>query len=124
MNAKIIMVLRIVLGLAYLVFGANFFLHFLPMPPMAGDPGVFMGVMFKSGWLTFVKVLEILAGISLLSNQYSRLSAIIIMPITINIFLFHLLVAGNPVMGIIMVLINAAILYGYKEDFKGVLKKS
>jgi len=25
------------LALVYLVFGANFFLHFIAMPPMAGD---------------------------------------------------------------------------------------
>ena len=52
------------LGLVFIVFGANFFLHFIPIPkPPEGSPAaMFMGGMFVSGMLAFVKVLEILGG--------------------------------------------------------------
>ena len=34
-----ILVSRLLLGLIFLVFGANHIVPFLPMPPMAGDAG-------------------------------------------------------------------------------------
>jgi uncharacterized membrane protein YphA (DoxX/SURF4 family) len=43
MNAKLIMALRLLLGLILLVMGSNKFFHFLPMPPMEGPPADFMG---------------------------------------------------------------------------------
>jgi putative oxidoreductase len=124
MNTKVLLGLRILLGLLYTVFGFNFFFHFIPAPPPSGEVGTLMGIMFTSGWLTVVKVIEIIGGISLLTNQYSRLSAIILMPVTVNILIFHTLLAGNPAMAIIMLLINAAILYGYKDDLIGTLKRN
>ncbi len=124
MNAKILLVARILLGLDYLIFGLNYFLHFIPMQPMPGDAGTFIGILFTSGWLLFVKVLEIVGGISLLTNQYSRLAAVVLAPITVSILLFHLLIAEGAAMGAIMVAINALILYGYKEDFKGMFKRN
>jgi putative oxidoreductase len=124
MNAKVLMGLRILLGLIYVVFGFNFFFHYIPMQAMPGDGGTLVGIMVGSGWFTVVKVLEIIGGISVLTNQYSRLGALILLPITVNILIFHSLVSFGPIMGIIMLLVNLAILYGYKEDFKGILKRS
>jgi putative oxidoreductase len=124
MNSKVLMVLRILLSLPYIVFGLNFFFHFIPMPPMSGDSAAFMGIFFGSGWMTFIKVLEVVCGLALVSNQYSRLAAIAILPVTINILLFHSLVAGNPGMGIAMLLLNISVLYGYKDDFKGAFKRN
>ena len=33
-------IVRSLLGLIYVFFGLNFFLHFLPMPPPPAQPGV------------------------------------------------------------------------------------
>jgi len=54
------------LALVFIVFGLNFFLHFIPMPPMAGDAGAFAGLLYKTGYLLVVKVLEVSIGILLL----------------------------------------------------------
>ena len=53
------------LGLVFIIFGLNFFLKFIPIPPMEeGAPGtVFMAAMGGSGYLAFVKVLEIIGGV-------------------------------------------------------------
>ena len=37
---------RYLLGLVFLVFGLNGFLHFIPMPPPAGVAGQFLGALF------------------------------------------------------------------------------
>ncbi len=124
MNPKVLLGLRILLGLVYTVFGLNYFLHFIPMQPMPGDAGVYAGLLYTSKILLFVKLIEVVAGIALLTNQYSRLAAILLAPISVNILLFHLLIAGQPAMAIVLVLVNAAVLYAYKEDFKGALKRN
>jgi len=37
---------RVLLGLIFLVFGLNGFLHFIPMPPPTGVAGQFFGAIF------------------------------------------------------------------------------
>jgi putative oxidoreductase len=52
-------------GLIFVVFGLNFFLKFIsiPSPPEGSPPAMFLGAMYMTGYLAFVKVLEILGGI-------------------------------------------------------------
>ncbi len=119
------LVSRYLLGFVYVVFGLNGFLNFIPLPAFTGNPAEFMKVIYSTGFLHFVKGLEIVAGLTLLSNQFARLGAIILMPISINVLLFHAVIeAGNPVMGLVLVALNTLILVGYYEDFKGILKQN
>ena len=79
------------LGLVFIVFGANFFLQFLPIPkPPEGSPaGMFMGGMYLCGMLAFVKVLEILGGVLIAIPATRNLGLLILGPIIVNIFAFH-----------------------------------
>jgi hypothetical protein len=79
------------LGLIFIVFGMNFFLKFLPVPtPPAGSPAaMFMGGMYASGFLTFVKVLEILGGLFVAIPQTRHLGLLILGPIIVNIAAFN-----------------------------------
>lgn len=120
---KIEIVVRYLLALVYLVFGLNYFLHFIPMPPMSGTPGTYMGILFTSNYLLIVKILEVSAGVLLALNLYTRLAALILLPISVNILLFHVLIAGNPAMSIVILLLNVALLYFYAEDLKGIFRK-
>ena len=79
------------LGLIFIVFGMNFFLKFLPLPtPPAGSPAaMFMGGMYASGFLAFVKVLEILGGLFVAIPQTRHLGLLILGPIIVNIAAFN-----------------------------------
>ena len=79
------------LGLIFIVFGMNFFLKFLPVPtPPAGSPAaMFMGGMYASGFLAFVKVLEILGGLFVAIPQTRHLGLLILGPIIVNIAAFN-----------------------------------
>ena len=87
-KAKI--VIRILLGLIVLVFGLNKFLQFMPMPPMSGAAGEFMGALVKSGYMMpIVAIIEIIAGVLLLLNKYTSMALILLFPVLLNAFLFH-----------------------------------
>ena len=46
------------LGVLFVVFGLNFFLKFIPMPPgppEGSPPALFMGALFPTGYLAFIK---------------------------------------------------------------------
>lgn len=98
---------RLLLGLLFLTFGLNFFLHFLPMPPSPEPMGKLMGAFFESGYLfQFIKVTEILMGLLLLANLFVPLALVILAPITLNIVAAHLFLdpAGIGAAALILVL--------------------
>ena len=80
---------RFLLGLIFLVFGLNGFLHFIPMPPPSGVAGQFLGALFVTKYLVFVFAIQLIGGILLLINRYVPLALTILAPIIVNILLFH-----------------------------------
>ncbi len=111
----------LLLGLLFVVFGAIFFLH-LPMPPMDGDAAAFSGLLYKTGYLTIVKVLEVAIGILLLVKPTRALGLVLIAPIVVNICLFELLIAQKPGIGVALVLVNAVGIFLAKEKYLGIIK--
>ncbi len=54
--------------------------------------------MKQSGFFwPFLGIMEFLAGILLVSQVFSRIGAIIALPLTVNIFLFHLFLEGHEI---------------------------
>lgn len=110
------------LAIVYLVFGSNFFLHFIAMPPMAGNAGSFAGLLYSTGFLAFVKVLEIALGLLLLLTKTRALAYILIAPISVNILLFEIFMAQQPGIGILLVALNAIGIFVNKEKYISILK--
>ena len=82
---------RLLLGLAFAVFGADFFFHFLPQPKPEGAAGELAGAMYNSGYLFHaVKLIELAGGILLLSGLFTPLALTLLAPIVVNIVLFNL----------------------------------
>lgn len=112
---------RIVLGLIYFVFGLNFFLQFLPTPPSSGGVAdVFLGGLFQSGYFfPLVKGLEVVLGAFLIIRLFVPLSLVILMPISLNILLFHVfLTPGNFAMGAVIMVIHVYLAWAYRESYK------
>jgi putative oxidoreductase len=105
------------LALVYLVFGANYFLHFIPMPTPEGNAGAFTGLLYSTGFLAFVKVLEVLLGLLLLLPATRKLALLLIAPITVNILLFELFIAHQPGIGILLVLLNGFAIYQHRKSY-------
>jgi putative oxidoreductase len=103
------MIARYLLGLVFLVFGLNGFLHFIPMiglPP--GLAGQFLSALIESHYVYFVGALQVAGGALLLVNRYVPFGLTLLGPVIVNIFLFHLLMEHSGLPGAIVV----AILWG------------
>ena len=124
MNPKVMLVARILLGLMFTVFGLNKLIGFLDMPPPVGSAGAFMGAMFATGYFfPFLGIVEAVIGILLLIGKYLRLASIALLPVTINIALFHLaLDPAGGIPGYLSLVLNIVLIMGYKDDLQGLLK--
>ena len=112
---------RIVLGLIYFVFGLNFFFHFIPTPPPSGGVAdAFTGGLFQSGYFfPMLKGLEVALGGLLLLSLFVPLVLVVLMPISINILLFHAFLApDNTIMGIVIVLLQIYLAWSYRDYYK------
>jgi putative oxidoreductase len=83
------------LGLMFLVFGSNMFLHFIPMGQMpAGLAGQFSTVLFAAHYFYAVGAIMVISAILFLINRYVGLGLTLLGPVLFNILLFHILM--NP----------------------------
>lgn len=118
------------LGLAFIIFGSNFFLNFIPMPadpsPADAPHKLFMAAMFPTGYLAFVKVLEILGGLLVALPKTRNIGLLILGPIIVNILAFHIFLTkgagltNRPVVAI--VLLSAFVLFSERKAFASLLK--
>jgi hypothetical protein len=110
---------RILLGLVFVVFSANYFVPFLPQPSSmpAGALG-FVVAFAGSGMLTFVKVIEMVAGLALLANVFTPLALALLAPIIVGIVLFHGLLApsGLPI-GLVALALEVFLAWSYRGAF-------
>ena len=95
---KIGTVARILLGLLFLVFGLNGFLHFIPAPLPPGVAGQFLGAIFASHFYIVVFLTQIVGGLLLLANRYVPCGLLLLGPVVVNILAFHIFMepAGLP----------------------------
>ncbi len=116
------LVARILLGLLFLVFGLNGFLHFIPMQPPTGLAGQYMGALFLSHYLVVVFALEAVGGLLLLINRYVPLALVLLGPVIVNIVLFHacLAPAGLP-MALFATVLWLVVFVGVRGAFAGLL---
>src|SRR4029077_18529199 len=75
-------VVRILLGLMFLIFGLNGFLNFMPAPKdMPQEIMNVMGALMKAGYMTVVSGAEVLIALLLLSNCFVPLALTLLAPI-------------------------------------------
>ncbi len=116
---------RYLLGLIFLIFGLNGFLHFIPTPPPPGPGGMFMGGLFLSHELLVIMALQALGGLLLLVKRFVPLTLVVLGAITANIVLFHAFMApsGLPVALFLCVLV-ALTFWNVRDAFRPIFQAS
>ena len=116
------------LGLLFLVFGLNFFLKFIPMPPgppEGSPPALFMAALYPTGYLAFVKVFEILGGVLVAIPKTRNFGLLVLGPVIVNILAFHLFLTkgaglADPVV-ILICALAAFLLWSARRPFAALL---
>jgi hypothetical protein len=117
-----VLVARVLVGLPFLVFGLNHFLHFLPMPtPQFPEAAMnYIGALGASHYLDVVKVLEIVGGAIVLSGRFVPLGLVLVTPVAVNIALFDILLVGQPGLGTVLAVLCLLLVAAYRSHFAGV----
>ena len=81
-----------------------------PDPPAGSAMAKFMEAMMPTGYMTFVKLFEVLGGLLIAIPRTRRLGLLVLGPIVVNILAFHWFIAGtagliDPMVAAVVVLV-------------------
>lgn len=116
------------LGLLFLMAAVPVLLNLVPIPEIPEDTPMasFMEAFGPTGYMTFVKVLELVGGILVAIPRTRNLGLLVLGPIIVNILAFHLFITGgqgllSPML-VVIVLLALYLLWAERTKFLGLLK--
>jgi uncharacterized membrane protein YphA (DoxX/SURF4 family) len=117
-------IVRILLGLMFLVFGLNGFLNFIPAPKdMPQEIMNVMGALMNAGYMSVVSDAEVLIAVMLLANRFVPLALTLLAPVIVGILTFH--IAMQPATigpGIVVTLMELYLAWVYRGAFRPMLR--
>jgi len=110
--------IRFLLALTLAVFGADKFLHFMPPPEAPPEGGAFIASLVNAGYVLPAIGLTFLATAACLLSGRVALGLIILTPISLNIFLYHLRfdMAGIGA-GAVIVAMQLVLFWAHRREF-------
>jgi putative oxidoreductase len=117
----VIIIVRVLLGLMFVVFGSNAFLHFMgPMPQLQGD----VGALVNSGYIYVIAALQVIGGLCLLiGSRFVAPGLTLLGPVIVNIVLYHIFLdrAGLPMAACVSVF-ALFLLWVYRYKFPAIFQ--
>src|ERR1043166_9478189 len=120
----VIIIVRSLLGLAFVVFGLSGFLQFIHAPPPAPGPAAdFTKALMESHYFYGISILQIVGGTLLLLGRFVPLGLTLLGPVIVNILLFHIFLepTGLP-MAIVVSAVALFLLWAHRQAFAGLVK--
>ncbi len=112
---------RVLLGIAFTVFGLNILHPFMPQPPMVAGSLVaqFMTVMGPTHWMMIVGLFQIVGGLLVLIGRTAPLGLAILAPVLVNILCFHLFLENGDGIapGVVFSVLEIFLIYAYRSYF-------
>ena len=115
-------IVRSLMGLLFIFASVVVLFNLVTPPPMEGPVKTFNEGLAASGYFfTLLKVTELVCGTLLLIGRFVPLALVILAPIIVNIFFFHLFLdrSGLPV-AIFLVLGSLFLAYYYRASYAGL----
>ncbi len=118
------------LGLAFIAFSLLFLLGMVPdqpAPPVGSPVAMFMGAFAPTGYMHFVKAVELIGGILVAIPLTRNFGLLLLGPVIVNILAFHTFITGgqglfDPML-VIICLIAAYLLWDGRVKFAGLLNR-
>ena len=122
MNSTFTKILRIILGLGLLFFGLTKLIHFNIMPThiYTGEAAIFIDSLSNTGYiLKTVGIFEIFIGLLLLLNKWISFALLLLVPISVNILLFHIFLdLPGLIVALVVVVLNAILIYKHWKVYR------
>ena len=117
-------IVRVLLGVMFLVFGLNGFLNFIPAPKdLPPDLVTVSTGLMKGGYMTVVSATEILVALLLLTNLFVPLALALLAPIVVGIITFHIAIAPATIVpGIVVLVMELYLAWAYRGAFRPMLQ--
>ena len=117
-------IVRVLLGLMFLVFGLNGFLNFIPAPKdLPPDLVTVSTGLMKGGYMTVVSATEILVALLLLTNLFVPLALALLAPIVVGIITFHIAIAPATIVpGSVVLVMELYLAWAYRGAFRPMLQ--
>ena len=119
------LIARIVLGLIFVVFGLNGFLHFITQPEMPQAAITFFGGLAAAGYmLPLLFGTQIVGGVLLLIGMVP-LALLILAPVIVNILGFHLFVSPNGLgFALVVAALELFLAWTHRDAFRPLVASS
>lgn len=114
----------VLLGVLFVFGGIAYFFKLIPMPDIKtfnADEQSFTALFESTGYMKFIKVLEVAFGALLLIPKTRALGLILIAPIIVNIACYEIFFHRSPGIGVAMIMLNAIGIFLNKEKYQGII---
>lgn len=117
-------IVRVLLGLIFLVFGLNGFLHFIPNMQMPNPAVMFFTGLAGTGYmLPLLFATQALGGALLILGLYVPFALALLAPVIVNIFLFHMFLAPSGIpLAIVVVALELFLVWANRGAFVPMLR--
>jgi putative oxidoreductase len=117
-------IVRVLVGLMMLFASLSYFFKFGEQPaPVGGMKELMEGFVASEYILPLAKFVELICGISFVTGKFLKISAVILVPITLNILLINVFLMPDVIsIGIALALFlgNLFIIYRNWDSYKGL----
>lgn len=121
---KLTLLARILMGLVFFVFGLNGFFHFIPTPPRDGPSAIFFtGMLATVYFFPLLAGTQVICGLLLLIGAFVPLALIVLAPVILNIFLFHLFIAHSGLPLAIVLGLTEVYLAFFADPYRSIVKQ-
>lgn len=117
-------IVRVLLGLMFLIFGLNGFLNFIPTPKdMPAEIMNVTGALVAAGYMKVVSGTEVIVAVMLLTNRFVPLALALLAPIIVGIITFHIALQPATIApGIVVTLMELYLAWAYRGAFRPMLR--
>lgn len=126
MNSQFTKITRIFLGIILVLFGINKLYQFIPLPQPPEEASAFISSLAHTGYmLTLIAVAEIIIGLLLIFKLWVPFALLLLVPLSLNILLFHLFL-DVPGIGaaLLVVALNAILLYKSRKRYVPLFREA
>ena len=119
-----IIIVRVLMGLMFLNASLGYFFDLYPAPAeMPKDVVTYMNGITVVHLMDIVKSIELLCAISFLLGRYVALANIVLLPITFNILLMHLMIDPATVaIAVVVFALHLFLIFAYRKHYAALFR--